>query len=68
MPEEEKRQKVMVWFELANEDFRLAEHSFNMSSPVPYRLSAYHCQQSAEKYLVFILEYNHALAKFKIKI
>lgn len=59
-PEEEKYQRVMVWLQLADEDFRLAEHSFTMSSPVPYRLSAYHCQQSSEKYLKGILVHLEA--------
>ena len=50
-------QKVRQWFEIAEEDYHLAEHSFAIASPVPYRLIAYHCQQSAEKYLKGLLVY-----------
>jgi len=42
-------ERVKQWFEIAEEDFHLAKHSFSISSPVPYRLIAYHFQQSARK-------------------
>lgn len=54
-PDNINNEKARVWLQLADEDFRLAEHSFIMSSPVPYRLIAYHCQQSVEKYLKAVL-------------
>jgi len=58
LPNEELiNKKVKQWFEIAEEDFHLAKHSFVISSPVPYRLIAYHCQQSAEKYLKGLLVY-----------
>jgi HEPN domain-containing protein len=50
-------QKVKQWFEIADEDLQLALFAFNMSSPIPYRLIAYHCQQAAEKYLKGLLVY-----------
>ncbi|MBI2419303.1 MAG: HEPN domain-containing protein [Ignavibacteriales bacterium] len=67
--------KVKQWFEIAEEDFHLAEQSFRISSPVPYRLIAYHCQQSAEKYLKGLLvflqidfPYTHSIERLLVLI
>ncbi len=49
--ENEHLQQVKRWIEIAEEDYRLAQHTFQMESNVPYRLIGYHAQQSAEKYL-----------------
>ena len=43
--------KVRNWIAFAEEDLRLARHALLMSDPVPYRHSAFHSQQCAEKCL-----------------
>lgn len=49
--------KAKEWLQYADEDLRLADHAFALTSSAPYRLIAYHAQQCAEKslkaYLVF---------------
>lgn len=49
---------VREWIEIAEEDLTLARHGFTISSNVPYRLLAFHCQQSAEKNLKALLVYH----------
>lgn len=49
---------VNLWIKYANEDLRLARYGMTMQSTVPYRLIAYHAQQSAEKYLKALLVKN----------
>jgi HEPN domain-containing protein len=48
---------VYGWFEFADTDLALAEHSLSMK-PQPLWAICYHCQQSAEKYLKGYLLYN----------
>jgi len=43
--------KVKKWIDYAEEDLRLAKHSLTLESNYPSRLTAYHAQQCAEKYL-----------------
>ena len=51
--------KVRTWINYADEDLRLAEHSLTLGSSCPYRLTAYHAQQCAEKYLKALLVYHN---------
>lgn len=52
IPEANVLHKVRQWLDFADEDLRLARHGMTMSvAPPPYRLIAYHAQQSAEKSL-----------------
>jgi HEPN domain-containing protein len=45
------KEQVKEWLRHADDDLRLAHHAFKLRSAVPYKLIAYHAQQSAEKYL-----------------
>lgn len=56
-PDVELFKKVRQWLEYADEDLKVARHSFSISEP-PYRLIAYHCQQCAEKYLKAYLVFH----------
>ena len=60
MKNDEKKiiQNVLKWIEYADEDLRVTEVVFTLSSNVPYRIIAYHSQQCAEKYLKAFLLYN----------
>ncbi len=51
-------EKVNKWTNFAEEDLRLAKHSLTLASNCPFRLTAYHAQQCAEKYLKAFLVYN----------
>jgi HEPN domain-containing protein len=52
-------EKVLKWIEYADEDLRAAEITSSVSSNIPYRIIAYHSQQSAEKYLkAFLIYYS----------
>ncbi len=42
-------QEIRQWFDLAEEDYGVAEHLFRTYSPQPYEIICYHCQQAAEK-------------------
>jgi HEPN domain-containing protein len=64
------RDKVKRWIDYADEDLRLAEHSLTLGSSCPYRLTAYHAQQCAEKYLKALLvshqidfPYTHSITR-----
>ena len=50
--------KVLKWVEYADDDLRMAEIAFAVSSNVPYRTIAFHSQQCAEKYLKAFLVYH----------
>jgi HEPN domain-containing protein len=54
----ELARKANEWLQYADEDLRLAEHAFALSSSVPYRLIAYHAQQCVEKSLKAYLVYQ----------
>ena len=41
--------KVRQWLDYGDEDLRLAMYAMNIVDCPPYRLAAYHAQQSAEK-------------------
>ena len=63
-------EKVKHWVEIAEEDLHLAKFALTMTSNVPYRLIAFHAQQSAEKYIKALLvyyridfPYTHDIAK-----
>ena len=47
--EAEIARKVRQWLGFAGEDLSLAQHGLTLSTGVPFRLIAYHAQQSAEK-------------------
>ena len=62
--------KVRQWLDYGDEDLRLAMYAMNIVDCPPYRLAAYHAQQSAEKslkaYLVFCrtdFPYTHNLSR-----
>jgi len=56
--EEDLIEKTKQWIEIAEEDFRFAKFGLTMSSNVPYRLIAFHCQQCAEKYIKALLVFH----------
>lgn len=49
---------VKKWIKHAEEDLRLAKHSLTLESGCPFRLTAYHAQQCAEKYLKALLVFH----------
>lgn len=55
---DEIRKKAIKWIEFAEEDLRLAKHSLALESSCPFRLTAYHAEQCAEKYLKAFLVSN----------
>ena len=62
--------KVRQWLDYGDEDLRLAMYAMNIVDCPPYRLAAYHAQQSAEKslkaYLVYCrtdFPYTHNLSR-----
>jgi HEPN domain-containing protein len=55
---DETLKKVNRWIDFAEEDLRLAVHSLTLESSCPYRLTAYHAQQCAEKYLKAFLVFH----------
>lgn len=58
MQNNNKIKQVFKWIEYADEDLRVTEIVFSLSSNVPYRIIAYHSQQCAEKYLKAFLLYH----------
>lgn len=61
---------VKKWINYAEEDLRLAKHSLTLESGCPFRLTAYHAQQCAEKYLKALLvshqidfPYTHSITR-----
>ena len=50
--------QVKKWIAYGNDDLQLVKHSLLMESSCPYRLTAYHAQQCAEKYLKAFLVCN----------
>ncbi|MBE0538127.1 MAG: HEPN domain-containing protein [Ignavibacterium sp.] len=59
MQNDSKIKQVLKWIEYADEDLRVTEIVFSLSSNVPYRIIAYHSQQCAEKYLKAFLLYHN---------
>lgn len=64
--------KVREWLAVADEDLRVARHTFSLASSCPYRMIAYHAQQCAEKcfkaYLVWHgvdFPYTHNIARLR---
>ena len=57
-PSEEIILKVKKWINYAEEDLHLAKHSLTLESGCPFRLTAYHAQQCAEKYLKAFLVFH----------
>lgn len=49
---------VKKWINYAEEDLNLAKHSLTLETSCPYRLTAYHAQQCAEKYLKAFLVFH----------
>lgn len=47
----EVKEAVLQWVQYADADLRMARHAIGMGEQCPPHLVAYHCQQSAEKYL-----------------
>jgi HEPN domain-containing protein len=58
VPGEEIILKVKKWISYAEEDLSLAKHSLGLESNCPFRLTAYHAQQCAEKYLKALLVFH----------
>ncbi len=52
-------EKVMQWLTLADEDLNLASDALSYGTSRPYRLIAYHSQQSTEKCLKACLVYHN---------
>jgi HEPN domain-containing protein len=50
---------VVEWISYADDDLRLAEHTFTIADNCPYHLIAYLAQQCAEKYLKAYLVYHN---------
>lgn len=50
--------KFLTWIEYANEDLRIAELAFKLSSNLPYRIIAFHSQQCAKKYPKTFMVYH----------
>jgi HEPN domain-containing protein len=50
---------VQEWIDIAEEDFKLAEHGMSISSGISYRIIAFHSQQCAEKYLKAYLVFKN---------
>ena len=70
LPDPAVREKVKQWLSYADEDLRVARHSFSIPYDPPFRAIAFHAQQCAEKtlnaHLVFHLvdfPYTHDLAE-----
>lgn len=57
-PNEDIVFNVKKWINHAEEDLRLAKHSLALESGCPFRLTAYHAQQCAEKYLKALLVFH----------
>lgn len=57
-PSEEIILKVKKWINYAEEDLHLAKYSLTLESGCPFRLTAYHAQQCAEKYLKAFLVFH----------
>jgi HEPN domain-containing protein len=53
-----KLKKVLTWLEYANDDLKTAQIIFLLSSNIPYRIIAYHSQQSAEKFIKAFLVFH----------
>jgi len=70
LPDPAVQEKVKQWLSYADEDLRVARHTFSMPDAPPFRVIAFHAQQCAEKYLraylVFHLvdfPYTHDIAE-----
>ena len=44
-------EKVLQWISYGDDDLLYERHGFTLTSEAPYRLTAYHAQQCAEKYI-----------------
>jgi HEPN domain-containing protein len=69
-PPKDLAQAARQWLELADEDLLLAQHGLLLGDQAPWRLVAYHAQQSAEKCLKAFLvwrgidfPYTHNIAR-----
>lgn len=68
--DERRMEHVKKWIEIALEDLRVAEFTFNMESSIPFRMIGFHSQQAAEKFIKALLvfynidfPYTHDLMK-----
>jgi len=50
--------KAKVWIQYADEDLTTAESLLELQSSIPFRIVAYHAQQTIEKYLKAYLLYH----------
>jgi HEPN domain-containing protein len=50
-PKRKVGEKLREWIDFAEGDLRMANVAIKLKSNVPYRIIAFHAQQSAEKYL-----------------
>ena len=50
--------KVREWIKYADDDLLFARHGLTIKSGSPYRLVAFHAQQSAEKFIKSYLVYH----------
>ena len=48
----DRQEELRQWFEKADHDLQAAEYLTTMHYPRPDEIICFHCQQSAEKYLI----------------
>jgi HEPN domain-containing protein len=58
LPEPAVLEKVRRWLSYADEDLRVARYDLSMPEAPPWRVIAFHAQQSAEKYLKAYLVFH----------
>ena len=51
----DKQTELRQWIEIADSDFKAAQHMAKTMWPVPYEIICFHCQQAVEKYLKWVL-------------
>jgi HEPN domain-containing protein len=51
----DKQTELRQWIEIADKDLAAAKKKKKNMWPVPYEIICFHCQQSAEKYLKWVL-------------
>jgi len=51
----DKQTELRQWIEIADSDYTAAQHMAKTMRPTPYEIICFHCQQTAEKYLKWVL-------------
>ena len=54
----DKQAELRQWIEIANSDLATAQYLAKNMWPVSYEIVCFHCQQSAEKYLKWVLVHH----------